>query len=231
MRTLPAQRRDNRPQTPQAKIPVQSRRHDEIRAPALFRIGHLLLQNGGEPRLGHSGPPQDTLPLHHCRRGDDNHIVAARRTPALIEQRDIEHGNCFATSPGLRQKAPFGFGNHRMQNAFKPSQCLRITKYPFAEPFAVDPPILAAGAGKSGLDLGHSAAARCQQAMHDLVGIEQCHTHPPQHSRGGGLSHTDRTGQTNDNHPRGANVLTIAARSSGLTRTFAPNHASKPGRP
>jgi len=62
------------------------------------------------------------------------------------------------------------------------------------------------------------------------IRIEQWYSEAPQHRCRGALTHTDRAGKA-ENNQGGARVATIVARSSGVTRTAAPNQASKPGRP
>src|ERR1700688_2810020 len=51
--------------------------HDEIGAPALFRIGHLLIEKRRELVLGHAGPPEGALALDLGRGRDHDHRVAA----------------------------------------------------------------------------------------------------------------------------------------------------------
>ena len=70
-----------------------------------------------------------------------------------------------------------------------------------------------------------------EQLVGGPVRVKERHSKPPQHCRGSALSHTDRTGEADDDHRDGAKVATIAARSRCVTCTGVPNQASNPGRP
>jgi len=67
--------------------------------------------------------------------------------------------------------------------------------------------------------------------MDDAVSVEDRNSKPPQGCRGSALSHADRAGEAENDQRGGASVPAIAALSSSVTRTGAPNQASKPGRP
>ena len=51
--------------------------HDKVGAPALFRIGHLLADQGGKFLLGHSRPLEGALALH-ARAGADTTTTASQ---------------------------------------------------------------------------------------------------------------------------------------------------------
>ena len=67
--------------------------------------------------------------------------------------------------------------------------------------------------------------------MNHVIGIEERDPKPLQRHRRSALAHADRAREAQNDHRAGAKLAIIAARSSPVTRTGTPNHASNPGRP
>lgn len=218
-------------QAAQGQVAAQSGRHDKIGAPALLAIRHLLPQDRGQANLSHARPPQHPLPLHQggCRNDED--IIALALAPSFEQKRNIEDGERLAPSPGKGKKALFFGSYHRVKDVLEAHERRRVGKYPPSEEGAIDPARFRPHIGKRIGDALDREAAGHQEPVHRLIRVEERNAKPAEHCRGSGLAHADRPGEAEYDQCGGANVATSAARSSGVTRTGAPNHASNPGRP
>src|ERR1700739_1662106 len=58
-------------QPAQAQGSAQTCRNDEVGTPGFFEIWSLIAQDGRQSVLGHTGPPQYSMPLHEPRCRDD----------------------------------------------------------------------------------------------------------------------------------------------------------------
>ena len=146
------------------------------------------------------------------------------------QKRDVEHNHALAPDPGRRNEAALGITNHGMQDLLEPAQLLRTPEHLGAQHPAIDPTAWCFRRREGGGDRRDGPAARPEQPMNRRIGIEDRHTEPPQHRRGGAFAHPDRARQAEDDH-RGASVVTTAARKSRVARTAVLNHASNPGLP
>jgi hypothetical protein len=117
-----------------------------------------------------------------------------------------------------------------MKNFFEPPQRCGISERLLPEQHSIDPAGLRLDPRKRGRNGRNGGPRRRQQSVNRHIRIKLRHPEAPQYRRCGALTHTDRASKAKNNQG-GARVATIAARSSGVTRTDAPNQASNPGRP
>ena len=118
-----------------------------------------------------------------------------------------------------------------MQNRFKPRERGRICEHPLAEQPSVDRASRRFDVRKRVSNALNPAATGREEPMDRLIGIKQGDAQAAQHRRSRALPHADGSGKTENNQRGLTRLATIAARNSGVTRTGAPNQASKPGRP
>ncbi len=171
------------------------------------------------------------MTLHQPGCGNDKNVIAAALTATFEEERYIEDDNRFSAGAGKSEKFFFARSNHRVNDPLQPGESLRVGEDTRPEKRPIDPAIDCANAWKCCCYPPHRRAARRQQPVNHTIGVEERNPEPAQRLRRGALAHADRTGQTKNDHGTGAKVATIAARSSWVTRTGAPNQASNPGRP
>src|SRR6516225_3107433 len=127
--------------------------HDEISAPALLVIRHLLAENGLELLPGHSGARQHTGLLNLRGRGCHHDRVYTPIASGLEQERDIEHSDLLAASLRLREKLLLGGLHQRVHDGFESFQCRGIIENQSGQGAAID--LAARGcAGKRGLDCG-----------------------------------------------------------------------------
>ena len=118
-----------------------------------------------------------------------------------------------------------------MQNLFKPGERGRVCENPMPEQPSVDTALCGFDFWKCVRNAPNPAATGREEPMDHVIGIEQGDAQAVQHRRSGALPHADGSGKAENNQRGLTRLATIAARKSGVTRTGAPNQASKPGRP
>ncbi len=228
--TARAQYSDDVANPPQGQIAPETRRNDEIGAPALLGLGHLAGADGGQPGLAHPGPAQHTPALDVARRRHQRRIVAILLGPDLEQQRHVQYHQATAPRGGPLEKTPLAGAHHGVEDALEPRQRVPIGEHPAAEPLTVDPAI-PDRAGKGRRDRRHRGTPRPQQGMHLAVGIEDGHAEPRKDPPGGRLAHANGAGEPQDHHhpPAPADASSRKARNSAVTSGSMPNQAAKPG--
>jgi len=167
-----AQAGDDSTQSSHAEATVKTSRDDKIRAAALFRIRHLLLQDRRKAGLGHSRAAHYPLPLQHPWRRNHDDVIAPRSAVTFVQQRYIEHSNPLSAGAGLRQKPSLVVRHHRVQDGFQPCEGRWIAKNTLPKPLPVDASTADAHSGKLRIDREDSPSTRRQQPVNYLISIE-----------------------------------------------------------
>src|SRR5262245_21921191 len=120
---------------------IETGRHDEIRPPALARIGHLACEDRGEALGRHAGAAEAARRLHEAGRADDDDAVAAPLAAGFVEERDVEDHQGRARGAGAVEETRLGGADARVQNRLEPAKRRRIAEDATAELAAVDPAV------------------------------------------------------------------------------------------
>jgi hypothetical protein len=197
-------------------------------AGAFVGIRHLGGENGLELGRRHSGPGQDTIPLHLGRRRHHDHCVDVLFAAGLQQKGDVQHHHIGLRRPGaFEELRPCG-AHQRPDQAIEPGEGLGVAEHPFGQQAAVDTAALH-HPRESRLDKGHGRPARGIEAADLGVGVVDRCAGVGEHLGGRGLAHADRTGQSHDDHRSASRAATASARTL-IAGGGRPKKRSKLGR-
>ena len=121
--------------------------------------------------------------------------------------------------------------DHRVDDPLETRKSPLIVKHTLSEKRSIYPPVSRTNAGECCRNRCYRGATWLQQPVNYAVSIEERYSKPLQRHCCCALAHADRAGEAENDHWGGANVTSIALRSSWVTCTGTPNQASNPGRP
>ena len=210
-----------------AEFRAELRFDNELRGHSFLFIRYLAIQYIEKFSFIHRLTRQNTLTLNLFRRCYNHDGVDAPPSLRLEQQRNVEHDkHCAFIAFSANKLVAFVLDN-RMNDFLQRHHGVRIIERQGSQKFAIDPPIDDRLREPRGQRIGHSAGIYLMNAP---VGVENSNAEVPEHSRSRRFPHTDRTGQTEDDHALGrSKSCSTNPRKSGVTSGRIPNHLSKAG--
>jgi len=173
---------------------------DKMGPTTLFLVRHLASQDGVKTFFCHTGTGQNPPSLNLGISADDNNSINSPVSARFEQKGDIKHSQLHASGPRSRKIFKTSPGNQRVHNLLKPAKGTIIATQGLSQSVPVHGPVYN-NPGKGRFNRSHPCPAGGIKLMHSLVSVPDHGSLIREKPRRGRLAHSDRTGQTQDDHP------------------------------